>query len=148
MVKRKFIYGGAVVAGIFGVTPATHACTLSITNGGAMTLSPSATILGSEESGGVAAALLIASTGAATVQVSAPTLIENPSVYNDTSDVVETRYTGAGALNGVVQNYTDTTTSFSFGIIPLSALSMNARITNLNAFAEGTYRVRTVVTCF
>lgn len=137
------------VAAILSVAPATaKACTLTLNNGGTMGLSSDGVSLGSEIGSGTGAALAVASLGSATVEVAAPALIETPSGYDDSQDVAFIRYSGLGGLGGVDQAYTDQTTSFSIGLLPLSILVMNALVTNPNAFAAGNYRLRTVVTCY
>jgi hypothetical protein len=143
---RAIILGIGFAAGFLGA-PAM-ACTLSINNGGVIALSMDGALLGSEQPSGVTAALAIASLSAATVEVGAPTLVETPAGYNGTSDVVEVRYLGLGGLSGILQDYTDQATSFAVGILPLSTLLLDARVFNPNSFEAGTYRLRTVVTCY
>ena len=145
--KTKALIFGAGVAASFLSAPAL-ACSLSINNGGVMALSMDGSLLGSEQPGGVSAALAVSSLVSATVEIGAPDLVEVPGGYNGNADVVQVRYIGAAGLSGVLQDYTDQTTSFSIGLLPASVLSMDARVYTPNGFEAGTYRLRTVVTCY
>jgi len=147
MNTRSLILAGGVVVSAL-ISSAASACTLTVNNGGTLALSMDGYTLGSEQPSGTGAAMLIGSLGAATVQIAAPTLIQTPNGYDGTSDVVSIKYAGLGGLNGVAQDYTDVTTSFSIGLLPLTMLTMNARVINPATFDAGTYRLRTVVTCY
>lgn len=127
----------------------TSTCSLAVPTPGLMALNADGTELSSEEAGGVAAVATILAIGSATVTVGAPdvTVTAGATNYDDTNEVVEVKYLGASGLSTVTQAYTAGQTQFAIGTIPLSALTVNARVTNPASFDAGDYRVRTVVTC-
>jgi hypothetical protein len=126
----------------------TASCALTVVTNGTLGLSTDGTTLGSELGTGLPGTATIMSIGAHTVSVSAPTRVSaNPAGYNDSAEIVEVAYVGAGGLSAVVQGYTSSPTNFAVGSIPLSALTINNRIVNSNGFVAGTYTTRTVVTC-
>lgn len=122
-------------------------CTLALTTPGVMALSASGTVLASSEIGGVPAVLTVLSLGQNTLTVNAPTVVSAPAEYDASGETVEVAYTGASGLSLVSQEATDQTTTQSLGVIPLSALTVNAQVTNTGSFAAGDYTVRSVVTC-
>lgn len=123
-------------------------CSLSLNSNGTLALSGDGTELGSEVSGGSAAGVLVLSIGANSVDVDAPNRITaDPSGYNAASEVIEVKYSGAGGLSAVSQDYTSSNTSFAVSNIALSLLTLHNRIVNTNGFAAGNYTTRTVVTC-
>lgn len=123
-----------------------NTCTLVATPG-VLALSASGTVLGSEETGGVPAEVSIVSLGVNTVTVAAPTRTGSPAGYNPTGELVRVAYQGLNGLSGISQAYTGSATNFAVGILPLTVLLVNNRITNANGFAQGTYQTTTVVTC-
>jgi hypothetical protein len=126
----------------------TGVCSLALDTDGTLALSADGTILGSEETLGVPAAVLVLSIGSNTIDVAAPARISaDPSGYDDTNETVEVSYGGLGGLAGVTQAYTEIATDFGVGNIALSVLLVNNRIVNPDGFAAGTYTTRTVVTC-
>lgn len=122
-------------------------CSLALTTPGTLALSTDGTTLGSEELGGIPAAVAILSIGSYTVTVNAPTRTASPAAYSTSGEAIQVSYLGLGALSLVSQGYTASNTTFSIGSLPLSVLTMNNRIVNPNGFAAGTYTTRTVVTC-
>ncbi len=123
-------------------------CSLSLSTNGTMALSADGTVLGSEESGGLAGAVLILSIGSNTIDVAAPVRVgADPAGYVSTGEVLEVSYSGASGLSGVSQAYTSADTDFAASNIPLSLLTLHNRIVNANGFAAGSYATRTVVTC-
>ena len=95
----------------------------------------------------MAAVITALSLGNNTLTIGAPTVITSPVGYDNSGETVQVAYTGASGLSAVTQAYTDQTTNQAIGVIPLSALTINARILNAASFAGGAYTVRTVVTC-
>ena len=122
-------------------------CTLAVSNNGTLALSTDGQTLGSEETGGTPAVITVLSLGANTLTVNAPSVITSPVGYDNSGETVQVAYVGASGLSAVNQAYTDQTTNQALSVIPLSALTINARIQNAASFAGGAYTVRTVVTC-
>lgn len=123
-------------------------CTLALSTGGALALSTDGTVLGSEELGGLPAAMTILSIGTHTITVNAPSRTASPGGYVATGETVEIAYQGvSGLLGAVSQAYTAAQTTFPIATIPLSVLTLNSRIRNDGGFAAGSYQTRVVVTC-
>ena len=125
----------------------TNACTLTVPTGGTLALSASGTVLGSEETGGAPATISVLSIGGSTLTVGAPAVQASPAGYVATNQTVEVAYTGASGLGAVSQAYTSSQTTVTLATIPLSVLTLNAKVTNPDSFVDGDYTVRTVVTC-
>jgi hypothetical protein len=122
-------------------------CSVALTTPGLLGLSTDGTTLGSEEIGGLSAAVSILAIGSYTVSVAAPTRVASPGGYNTTGESLEVSYTGLNGLSLVNQAYTSSLTTFDIDSLPLSVLVMNNRINNPSGFVAGTYETRTVVTC-
>lgn len=122
-------------------------CSVALTTPGVLALSTDGTIFGSEEVGGLPAAVSILAVGSYTVTVNAPTRTNAPGTYDSTGESIEVSYTGLAGLGVLNQAYTTGLTTFPIDTLPLSVLVMNNRITNPNGFVAGTYETRTVVTC-
>ena len=122
-------------------------CSVALTTPGILALSTDGTVFGSEEVGGLSAAVSILAVGDYTVTVNAPTRISAPGTYNSTGESIEVSYSGLSGLSGITQAYTSSLTTFLIDTLPLSVLVMNNRINNPNGFVAGTYQTRTVVTC-
>jgi hypothetical protein len=143
----------AALAATLAPLPAL-ACTLTLTGSGdlGMTLGNN-TQLGSQLGNGSAATLttLLPLVGGITIDVGAPTLVQQPAGYSFGTSTVEVAYT-AGVLNLVpikTQSYTTGATSFPTGLLGAVTFSMvlQNRVTNTAGFPAGHYRTRTVVTC-
>jgi hypothetical protein len=116
---------------------------------GTLALSADHTILGSDQTGGLPVELTIASIGANTINVAAPTLTDSPVGYVSTGQSLEIGYVGVGLLNLVSKAMGTGGGSFSAGILGLtgSTILINARIVNANGFKLGDYQLTSVVTC-
>lgn len=127
----------------------TGTCSLAVPTPGLLALNADGTELSSEEVGGLAAVATVLAIGSATVTVGAPdlTVTAGATNYDATNEVVEVSYLGASGLSTVSQSYTSSETTFNISTIPLSVLTVNAKVTNPASFDAGDYRVRTVVTC-
>jgi len=122
-------------------------CSVALSTPGVLALSTDGTIFGSEEVGGVPAAVNILAVGSYTVTVAAPTRTAQPGAYDPTGESIEVSYSGLAGLGLISQAYTPNLTTFPIDTMPLSVLVMNNRITNPTGFAAGNYATRTVVTC-
>jgi hypothetical protein len=123
-----------------------NTCTLVATPG-LLGLSSTGTVLGSQELGGVPAEVSVVSLGINTVTVAAPTVTGAPAAYNPSGQQVQVAYQGVDGLSGITQAYTSSATDFSVGLLPITVLLVNNRITNAGGFAQGAYETTTVVTC-
>lgn len=125
----------------------TNECTLTLTTAGSLAMATDGGSMSSTETGGISAVISVLSLGTNTLTINAPSLISTPAGYDSSGEVVEVAYVGAAGLSAISQSMTDQTTNHALGAIPLSALNIDARITNPNGFTAGTYTARAVVTC-
>jgi len=117
------------------------ACTLTVTDG-TLALSADAKLLGSEESGGSMARLLMSASGTPPkVQFDAPGLTLSPSRF--LADAVEISYK---STNGHDQAYTAALTSVQETSL-IDEFEVNARVLHDAGFPAGDYQVVTVATC-
>jgi len=144
---RKLLLAGCAVMSC--MTPAAaQVCTLALSNGGTLGLALDGTVLGSEEIGGLPAAVTIVSVGTNTIDIDAPQRVSGPPAgYNTGTESVELAYQGLGGLAAVSQAYTTGPSGFTVGTIALSVLTLHNRIVNPDGFAPGLYTTRTVLTC-
>ena len=123
-------------------------CTLIVTTPGVLALSANGTQMSSDQLGGTASLMTVASVGTSTLTVGAPTVTQSPGGYNQSGQVVEVSYQGAGLLSGANQSYTTGQTTVPVpNIVSAVVLTINNRVTNSAGFPNGTYQTRTVVTC-
>jgi len=130
------------------------ACTLSITNNGALGMAVgNNTQLGSQLGTGGAATLttLLPLLSGVTIDVGAPTLVQQPAGYSFGTSTPEVAYNAAvlGLIQIKNQAYTTGATSFPTGLLGAVTVTivMHNRVTNTAGFPAGHYRTRTVVTC-
>src|SRR5689334_1759687 len=69
-------------------------CSVALSTPGILALSTDGTVFGSEEVGGVPAAVNILAVGSYTVTVAAPTRTSQPGAYNATGESIEVSYNG------------------------------------------------------
>ena len=132
---------GAQVINFPGVV--VPVCVL-VPTAGVLALSASGTVLGSEETGGAAAALTVTSTGGATtVSFTAPTLAAKPAGYAG-SPTVSLKYSSGG---GAAQAYTSSSSQYTSTNALSDVVTLNAKAADSNGFVAGTYRVATTATC-
>jgi hypothetical protein len=126
-----------------------NTCTLAVPTPGIMSLSSSGKVLSSDlaDGIGVPATLTIISLGGNTITFGAPTLDTYPVAYSPTGQTVQIAYQGLSGLSSVTQAYTSSQSSFAVGILPITSVTVNMKITNNNGFAQGSYTGKTVVTC-
>jgi hypothetical protein len=122
-------------------------CTLLVLTPGTLALSADGTRIGSEEPGGLPATMTVASIGASTLTVSAPTVIQAPAGHSGGADLPEVAYRGTGLLGGVNQPYTSVQTVVAVPNTAAVAVTIDNRVTNGSGFSAGTYQTRTVITC-
>lgn len=148
----------AVVAGLIGASclPARAApldviftgvvvdtCTIAVATPGVLMLSGDGTILGSDQGLGVPATVTVLSIGSNTIALSAPVLETYPGGYTPGGEAVEMNTTGL-ASNPV---FTSLGIDFDIGLLSLSELFVNLKVTDPAGFTQGTYTAKTVLTC-
>lgn len=130
------------------------ACTLSITGNGALGMAiGNYTQLGSQLGTGSSATLttLLPLLSGVTIDVGAPTLVQQPAGYSFGTSTPEVAYNASvlGLLTVKNQGYTTGPTSFPTGLLGAVTVTivLQNRVTNSAGFPPGHYRTRTVVTC-
>lgn len=130
------------------------ACTLSITGNGALGMAiGNYTQLGSQLGTGSSATLttLLPLLSGVTIDVGAPTLVQQPAGYSFGTSTPEVAYNASvlGLLTVKNQGYTTGSTSFPTGLLGAVTVTivLQNRVTNSAGFPPGHYRTRTVVTC-
>ena len=118
-------------------------CTIAISTPGVMMLSGDGTILGSDQALGVPATVTVLSIGSNNIALSAPTLETYPAGYTPGGETVEMNYTGL-ASHPV---FTTLGLNFDIGLLSLSELFVNLKVTDASGFTQGTYTAKTVLTC-
>jgi hypothetical protein len=118
-------------------------CTIAIATPGVMMLSGDGTILGSDQGIGVPATVTVLSIGSNNISLSAPTLETHPAGYTTGGETVEMNYTGL-ASHPV---FSSLGLDFDIGLLSLSNLLVNMRVTDPAGFVQGTYTAKTVLTC-
>jgi hypothetical protein len=119
-------------------------CTLAVPTPGILGLAADGS-LGS--SAGVPAVLSILSVGSNTVTIEPPEWVSPAVDYESSGETLAVAYFGVGGLSVVNQDYTSVETSFAVSTLPLTLLTLNARVTNPNGFVAGDYAMKVVVTC-
>jgi hypothetical protein len=118
-------------------------CTIAIATPGVMMLSGDGTILGTDQGVGVPATVTVLSIGTNTLSLSAPTLETHPGGYTPGGETVEMNYTGLASH----PLFSSLGLDFVVGLLPLSSLFVNMKVTDPGGFAQGTYTAKTVLTC-
>ena len=118
-------------------------CTIAVATPGVMMLSGDGTILGSPQALGVPATVTVISIGSNNIALSPPTLEAYPGGYTPGGETVEMNYTGL-ASHPV---FTTLGLNFDIGLLSLSELFVNMKVTDPAGFVQGTYTAKTVLTC-
>jgi hypothetical protein len=118
-------------------------CTIAIATPGVMVLSGDGTILGSDQGLGIPATVTVLSIGTNTLSLSAPTLETHPGDYTPGGETVEMNYSGLASH----PLFSSLGLDFVVGLLPLSNLLVNLRVTDPGGFTQGTYTAKTVLTC-
>ena len=149
---RQFGASALALVALLAPLPA-FACTINLPTAGTLRNSMDNTVLGSQVNGSTPATvtMLLPLLQGVTIQVGAPSVAQSPGGYNATSETREVAYTAAviGLIQLANQPYTTTTTSFpvtGLGAVTVT-MTLHNRVTNPNGFAAGSYTTRTIVTC-
>ena len=118
-------------------------CTIAVATPGVMMLSGDGTVLGSDQGLGVPATVTVLSIGSNHIALSAPILETHPAGYTPGSETVEMNTSGL-ASNPV---FTSLGIDFDIGLLSLTNLFVNMRVTDPAGFVQGTYTAKTVLTC-
>jgi hypothetical protein len=118
-------------------------CTIAIPTPGIMVLSSDGTILGSDQGLGVPATVTVISIGSNHIELAPPTLETHPAGYTPGNETVEINTTGL-ASNPI---FTSLGIDFDIGLVSLTSLFVNMKVTDPDGFASGTYTAKTVLTC-
>ena len=118
-------------------------CTIVLATPGILGTSPDGTVLSTDEGIGVPATVTILSIGANTVSLGAPSLLTHPGDYTPGGETLEIAYTGLASH----PLFSATGLDFAVGLLPLSELFVDLKISNAAGFGQGTYTARTVLTC-
>ncbi len=73
----------------------------------------------------------------------APALLTHPGDYTPGGETLEIAYTGLASH----PLFSTTGLSFALGLLLLSELFVDLKVTNPNGFEQGTYTAKTVLTC-
>lgn len=122
-------------------------CVLSLPTAGTLGLSPDGRQLGSEYgTPPVAGTLTVASLGASTLTVDAPQWTQTAPAYQSAGELREVSY--SAPVSGGAQGYTSGSSSIAVpNLVSAVILTINTRVSNPAGFSDGTYALRTVVTC-
>ena len=118
-------------------------CTIAVATPGIMMLSSDGTILGSDQALGVPATVTVISIGSNHIALSPPVLETYPAGYVPGGETLEINTTGL-ASNPV---FTSLGIDFDVGLLSLSSLFVNMKVTDPAGFMQGTYTAKTVLTC-
>lgn len=118
-------------------------CTIAVATPGVMMLSGDGTILGSDQTLGVPATVTVVSIGSNNIALSAPTLLTYPAGYTPGGGTVAMNYTGLASHPA----FSSLGLNFDIGMLSLSSLFVNLKVTDASGFAQGTYTAKTVLTC-
>lgn len=119
-------------------------CSLALATPGVLSLSGAGTVLATNQGGlAVPATVTIVSIGTNTVSLSAPQLLTYPAGYTPGSETLEIAYTGLASH----PLFSTTGLDFVLGLLPLSNLLVDLKITNPAGFKQGIYTAKTVLTC-
>lgn len=117
-------------------------CTVAVTTPGVMVLSTDGTILGSDQGIGVPATVTVLSIGTNTVELSEPTLETYPPEYTPGDETLQI------STSGLASNvFTSLGLDFVVGLLPITDLFVDLKMTNPDGFAQGIYTAKSVLTC-
>lgn len=118
-------------------------CTIAVTTPGVMVLSGDGTILATDQGLGVPATVTVLSIGSNTISLAAPTLTSHPVGYTSGDETVSMNYTGLASH----PLFSSLGLTFDVGLLSLSSLFVNMKVTDAGGFVQGTYAAKTVLTC-
>jgi hypothetical protein len=129
------------------VPAAAGICVLSLPTAGTLGMSADGRFLGSEYGAlPVAGTLTVASIGSSTLTIDPPQWMQTAAAYHSAGELREVSY--SAPVSGGAQSYTSGSSSITVpNLVNAVILTINTRVTNSVGFSDGTYKLRTVVTC-
>jgi hypothetical protein len=125
----------------------TSVCTLAVPTPGLLGLNANGELT-SEPPAGLSAIVSVLSIGANRIVVDPPVWANPPpDGYDATGEDRLVSYLGAAGLSLANQAFTDTQTHVDVNSLPVTALTINAKVANPNGFVAGDYALKVVVTC-
>ena len=125
----------------------TSVCTLAVPTPGLLGLNASGELT-SEPPTGLSAVVSVLSIGANRIVVDPPVWASAPPAdYDAAGEDRLVSYLGAAGLSLANQGFTDAQTEVDVNSLPVTALTVNAKVTNPNGFVAGDYALKVVVTC-
>ena len=121
-------------------------CTLAVPTPGLLGLNASGELT-SEPPVGLSAVVTVLSVGANRLTIDPPAWVSSPVGYDAAGESRLVSYLGVAGLAVATQAVTDVATEVDIPTLPLTALTVNAKVTNPNGFAAGNYALKVVVTC-
>jgi hypothetical protein len=121
-----------------------NTCSIALATPGVLALSGDGTIL-STNNGGIAApaTVNVISIGVNTLSLAPPTLEDYPDEYTPGGEILE--LSTSGLLSNPI--FTGLGIDGLIGLLPLTSLLVDLRITNPDGFAQGLYTAKSVLTC-
>jgi len=119
-------------------------CSVALATPGVMSLSGDGKVLATDQGGlAVPATVTVVSIGTNTLSLAPPTLDTYPAGYTPGGETLEL------STSGLLSNPLFTTLGIDgiIGLLPLTNLLVNLRITNPDGFEQGLYGAHTVLTC-
>ena len=118
-------------------------CTITVATPGVMVMSNDGTFMGSDQPLGVPATVTVLSIGSNTVSLAPPTLESYPAGYVPGGETLSI------STSGLFSNplFTSLGLNFVVGLIPVTNLIVNMRMTNPRGFKQGAYTAKSVLTC-
>lgn len=122
-------------------------CTLAVPTPGVLGLDAVGDLT-SEPPAGVSAIVSVLSIGANRITVDPPVWANPPpDDYDASGEDRLVSYLGVAGLSLADQGFTDVQTHVDINALPVTALTVNAKVTNPNGFVAGDYALKVVVTC-
>lgn len=121
-----------------------NTCSLALATPGVMSLSGDGTVLATNNGGiAVPATVTVVSIGVNSLSLAPPTLDDFPDEYTPGGETMEL------STSGLLSNPIFTTLGIDgiIGLLPLTNLLVDLKITNPNGFAQGAYTAKSVLTC-
>jgi hypothetical protein len=119
-------------------------CTLALGVTGGLGLDANGDL---SSTGHAAGTLVVLSVGSNTLTLNPPVWVSPAATYQAGTEHFYVATSGLAGLGLTDVPYQDTPIVKTISTLPLSVLSVNAKITNTLGFADGTYKAKVVVTC-
>jgi hypothetical protein len=118
-------------------------CTIALATPGVMVLSTDGTILGTDQGIGIPATVTVVSIGTNNISLATPELLTHPLDYTPGDETVEMAYSGLASH----PLFSALPLDFDIGLVSLTSLFVDLKVTDAGGFTQGAYTARTVLTC-